>query len=149
VTMQVSPNGIALTESMEGLSLTSYPDPGSGAEPWTVGYGHTGQDVMPGMTITQAQAQAFLQEDLARAAQAVNGLVHVVLNQNQFDALCDFVFNVGAGNFRSSTLLRLLNAGNYAGAANQFAVWNLSGGHILPGLVARRAAETALFNTPV
>jgi lysozyme len=146
--MQVSPNGIALTESMEGLSLTSYPDPGTGAEPWTIGYGHTGPGVTPGMTITQAQAQAFLQEDLARAAQAVNGLVHVVLNQNQFDALCDFVFNVGAGNFRSSTLLRLLNAGNYAGAANQFAVWNLAGGRVLPGLVTRRAAEAALFNTP-
>ena len=146
--MQVSQNGIALTQQMEGCSLTSYPDPGTGGAPFTCGFGHTGPDVTPGMTVTQAQANAWLEEELARAGQAVNGLVHVVLNQNQFDALADFCFNVGAGNFRSSTLLRLLNAGNYAGACAQFAVWNVANGHVLPGLVARRAAERALFNTP-
>jgi lysozyme len=146
--MQVSANGVAFTQQFEGLSLTSYPDPGTGGAPWTVGFGHTGPDVTPEMTITQAQAVAFLQEDLTRAGQAVNGLVHVTLTQNQFDSLCDFVFNCGAGNFRSSTLLRLLNAGNYAGASAQFAVWNLAAGRVMPGLVRRRAAEQALFNTP-
>ncbi|SDH08832.1 lysozyme [Paraburkholderia phenazinium] len=147
--MQVSPNGIALTKKFESCRLTAYPDPGTGAEPWTCGWGSTGPDITQGTVWTQAQADSRLEEGLNRAGQAVNGLVHVVVNQNQFDSLCDFVYNVGAGNFRSSTLLRLLNAGDFAGAAQQFARWNLAAGHVLPGLVARRAAEQALFNTPV
>jgi lysozyme len=146
--MQVSSAGIALTKSMEGCSLTAYPDPGTGTEPWTCGYGHTGPDVKPGMTITQAQADAWLEADLARAGQAVNGLVHVELTQNQFDALCDFVLNVGAGNFRSSTLLRLLNAGDVQGAADQFGKWVFASGHIMAGLVRRRSAERTLFLKP-
>jgi lysozyme len=97
------------------------------------------------MTVTQAQADAWLEYDLARSAQIVNSLVHVHLNQNQFDALVDFVFNVGAGNFRSSTLLRLLNAGNFAAAADQFSRWTQAAGKTMPGLVKRRAAERALF----
>lgn len=145
MTMQVSPAGVALTRSMEGCALTAYPDPASGGAPFTCGFGHTGPDVKPGMTITQAQADAWLEYDLARAAQVVNSLVHVYLNQNQFDALCDFVLNVGAGNFRSSTLLRLLSAGNFAAAADQFARWTQAAGKTMPGLVKRRAAERALF----
>jgi lysozyme len=101
--------------------------------------------VTPGLKIAQSRADALLAEDLARSAQIVNSLVHVYLNQNQFDALCDFAFNVGAGNFRSSTLLRLVNAGNLAAAADQFARWNLAAGKVMPGLVKRRAAERALF----
>lgn len=143
--MRVSPRGMQLTRLSEGCNLHSYPDPASGGAPFTCGYGHTGQDVKPGMTITQAQADAWLECDLARAAQVVNSLVHVYLNQNQFDALCDFVLNVGAGNFRSSTLLRLLNAGNFAAAADQFARWTQAAGKTMPGLVKRRAAERALF----
>jgi lysozyme len=148
MSMQVSPAGIALTKSMEGCRLTAYPDPASGGAPFTCGYGHTGSDVKPGMTITQAQADAWLEYDLARSAQIVNSLVHVYLNQNQFDALVDLVFNVGAGNFRSSTLLRLVNAGNFPAAADQFARWTLAGGKVLPGLIARRSAERALFTAP-
>ena len=143
--MQVSANGIALTKSMEGCRLTAYPDPATGAEPWTIAYGHTGPEVHAGMTCTQAQADTWLEIDLARAGQAVNGLVHVELTQNQFDALCDFVFNVGAGNFRSSTLLRLLNQGDLSAAAEQFGKWIFAAGKIMPGLVRRRAAEKALF----
>lgn len=149
MTMQVSPAGVALTKAMEGCSLSAYPDPASGGAPFTCGYGHTGSDVKPGMTITQAQADAWLECDLARAAQVVNSLVHVYLNQNQFDALCDFVFNVGAGNFRSSTLLRLVNAGNFPAAADQFSRWTQAAGKTMPGLVRRRAAERALFAAPV
>lgn len=145
MSMQVSPAGVALTKSMEGCMLTAYPDPASGGAPFTCGYGHTGSDVKPGMAITQAQANAWLEYDLARSAQIVNSLVHVHLNQNQFDALVDFVFNVGAGNFRSSTLLRLLNAGNFAAAADQFSRWTQAAGKTMPGLVKRRAAERALF----
>jgi lysozyme len=143
--MQVSANGIALTKSFESCRLTAYPDPGTGAEPWTCGWGSTGADIREGTVWTQAQADTRLHEDLDRAGQAVNGLVHVVLSQPQFDALCDFTYNAGAGNFRSSTLLRLLNAGDMAGAADQFDRWVFAGGQIMPGLVRRRAAEKALF----
>lgn len=145
MTRQVSPNGVAFTKSFEGCRLVSYPDPGTGGAPWTCGYGHTGPDVKPGMTVTQAQADAWIVEDLGRAAQSVNALVHVALTQNQFDALADFVFNVGAGNLRSSTLLRKLNAGDYAGAANQFLLWDKAGGRPLKGLTKRRQAERKLF----
>jgi lysozyme len=146
--MQVSPNGIALTKKFESCRLTAYPDPGTGAEPWTCGWGSTGPDIAQGTVWTQAQADARLEEGLNRAGQAVNGLVHVVLNQNQFDALCDFTYNVGAGNFRSSTLLRLLNAGDFAGAAQQFARWKLAAGHVLPGLIARRPSPYPSKSNP-
>lgn len=146
--MQVSPAGVALTKEMEGCVLHSYPDPGTGGAPWTAGFGHTGPEVKPGMTITQAQADAWLNADLARASLVVNSLVRVYLTQGEHDALTDFVFNVGAGNFRGSTLLRLLNAGDSKAAAQQFERWNMASGRILPGLVRRRAKEKALFLTP-
>jgi lysozyme len=82
---------------------------------------------------------------MAVAAENVNQLATVPLTQNQFDALCDFVFNVGAGNFEESTLLRKLNDGDYGGAASEFDRWVHSGQTVLPGLVRRRAAEKALF----
>jgi lysozyme len=138
----VSENGVALTMRFEGCDLESYPDPGTRAEPFTIGYGHKG------MKITQAQADAWLRSDLAKAAACVNANVKVPLTQNQFDALADFCFNVGAGNFVASTLLRLLNAGNYAGASVQFDRWNLAAGRVLPGLVKRRIAERQLFMKP-
>jgi lysozyme len=148
MTKTVSPNGVALTMRFEGCDLESYPDPATRAEPYTIGYGHTGREVTRGMKITQAQADAWLKLDLDRAAATVNANVRVPLTQNQFDALCDFTFNVGSGNFIASTLLRLLNAGNYDGAAVQFDRWNLAAGRQLPGLVKRRLAERQLFMKP-
>jgi lysozyme len=133
-----------LTEQVEGLRLTAYQD---SVGVWTIGYGHTGSDVRPGLTITQEQASALLQQDVAGAVAAVNRLVTVTLTQNQFDALVDFTFNEGQGNLASSTLLRELNAGNTAGAAAQFLVWVYAGGVQLPGLVKRRQAEAALFQS--
>lgn len=144
----VSENGVALTVRLEGCDLESYPDPATRSDPYTVGFGHTGKDVTKGMRITQEQADAWLKSDLDRAASSVNALVTVPLTQNQFDALCDFVFNVGAGNFIASSLLRLLNGGNYAGASVQFDRWNLAAGKILPGLTKRRIAERQLFMKP-
>ena len=137
-----SSKGLALTEQFEGLRLTAYQD---SVGVWTIGYGHTGSDVHPGLAITQQQASELLLKDVASAVAAVNRLVTVPLTQNQFDALVDFVFNAGAGNLAGSTLLRDLNAGNYAGAAAQFPKWVHAGNQILPGLVARRNAELALF----
>ncbi len=140
-----SGNGLALTEQFEGLSLDAYQDQ---VGVWTIGYGHTGSDVAPGLSITQEQAEDLLAQDVASAAAFVNNAVSVALTQNEFDALVDFVFNLGAGAFRSSTLLRNLNAGNYAAAANQFDAWDHAGGTVVAGLLRRRNAETALFNTP-
>ena len=146
--LQVDIEGLALEENAEGLRLTAYPDPGTGGAPWTIGYGHTGPDVYEGLTITQDVAVALLQKDIASAEAGVKALVDVPLTQGQFNALTDFTFNCGAGNLRSSTMLRLINAGDFAGAEAQFALWNKAAGKVMSGLVTRRAAEAAEFLDP-
>jgi len=139
-----SGSGLSLTESFEGLELTAYQDQ---VGVWTIGYGHTGPDVTPGLTITQAQAQALLAQDVGGAVVCVNDAVTVSLTQNQFDALVDFVFNLGCAAFTGSTLLRDVNAGDFAGAATQFDRWDRAGGQVVAGLLRRRQAETAMFTT--
>lgn len=139
--MEPSKDAIALVKASEGLRLEAYQD-STGL--WTVGYGHT-SGAQAGMTITEQQAEDFLAEDLADAARWVSELVTVPLTQSQFDALSDFVFNLGQSRLRNSTLLRLLNAGRYQEAAAQFKFWVMAGGQVEPGLVKRRAAEAALF----
>jgi len=135
-----------LTEASEGVRLVAYPDPGTKAAPWTIGYGHTA-GVKQGDTCTLEQADKWLSDDILFAQTAVNRLVTVPLTQHQFDALVDFTFNLGAGALAGSTLLKLLNAKDYAGADAQFARWVRAGGGVLPGLVKRRALEAAWFNT--
>lgn len=135
--------GFALTEQFEGLSLKAYQDV---VGVWTNGYGNT-HNVIPGSTITLAQANSDLMSDLEGAEYVVNTVVTVPLTQNQFDALVDFVFNLGSGNFQSSTLLRKINAGDYSGAASEFPKWNHAGGVVVSGLTKRRLAEQALFNS--
>ena len=142
--MKTSEAGIALIQAFEGSVLHAYPDPATGAEPWTIGYGHT-KGVKPGQTCTREQALEWLREDLAWAEAAVSQYVKVPLAQHQFDALVSFTFNLGAGSLASSTLLRLLNQKDYAGAALQFPRWCNGPNGPLPGLVRRRAAEQALF----
>jgi len=142
--MKTSPKGIALIKSAEGLRLKAYPDPGTGGLPWTIGYGST-SGVTRNMVIAEAQAEQMLASDLVRFERAVERTVRVPLNQGQFDALVSFTYNVGEGNFTKSTLLRKLNAGDTAGAAEQFSRWVHAGGKVLPGLVKRRAAERAMF----
>jgi lysozyme len=134
--------GKALIQSFEKLALESYQDQGG---VWTIGWGHTGKDVGPGQTCTPQQADAWFAADTAGVCRAINQTVTVPLRQNQFDALVAFTYNVGAGNEAHSTLLRLLNAGDYGGAADQFPVWNKVNGRVSNGLVARRAAEQRLF----
>lgn len=146
----INRDGLDLTKQAEGLRLATYLCP---AHKLTIGYGHTGPDVKQGMTITEPQADALLATDLADAGEAVEKAVKTPLNDNQYAALCDFVFNLGAGAFLGSTLLRKLNAGDYAGAADEFPRWDKA--HVdgevktLPGLTRRRAAERALFLAPV
>mgnify|MGYP003366972558 CR=1 FL=1 len=137
--------GLELIKEFEGLRLTAYLCP---AQVWTIGYGHTA-GVRQGDVIIEAQADAFLRHDLAASELAVGRRVTALLNQNQFDALVSFTFNLGAGNLSRSSLLQKLNAGDYAGAAEEFLRWNRAGGKPLAGLSRRRAAERALFLTEV
>ncbi len=145
MTAPVCEEAVNLVKHFEGLYLNAYLCP---AGVPTIGYGHTA-GVKMGQTITAADADAFLQADLTAAAAQVDKLVKVALNPQQRGALASFVFNLGAGSLQSSTLLVLLNKGDYAGAAGQFGRWvyaTVNGVKTqLPGLVKRRAAEADLF----
>lgn len=135
-----------LVAKFEGCKLAAYPDPGSGDVPWTIGYGATGPDIKKGVTWTQQQADTRLMADLTRFAKGVSTAIGAKpATQHQFDAMVSFAFNVGLTNLLNSTLLRLHVAGDYAGAANQFAKWNKAAGRVLAGLTRRRAAEAALY----
>jgi len=137
--------GLALTKQFEGCELKAYQDQ---VGVWTIGYGHTGTDVKKGLTITEEQASTLLAADVAWAVTCVNKSVKVAINQNQFDALVDFVFNLGCANLGQSTLLRLLNSGDSIDAAKEFLRWNRAGGKVVAGLTRRRQAEMDLFNKP-
>ncbi|MBV8464622.1 MAG: lysozyme [Burkholderiales bacterium] len=150
--MITSTRGIALIKQFEGCRLTAYLCPAGVA---TIGVGHTGSDVTladvrHGRTITQAQADALLARDLRTTEAAVSRCVKVALTQGQFDALVSFAYNLGAGTLQRASLLASLNQGDYAGAANDLLDYvsaHVNGvRRVLPGLVARRRAEQALFN---
>jgi len=147
--MNISERGMQLIMESEGCVLTAYPDPGTGGAPWTIGYGDTG-NVVEGQTITQEEADARLARRMPYYEHSVESMVKVPLTQGQFDALVDFAYNLGSDALRSSTLMKKLNAGDYAGAAAEFGKWVLGGnGHVLPGLVTRRAKERALFEARI
>jgi len=129
----------------EGVRYEAYLDTGG---VWTIGVGHT-RKVYPGQKATPAQVDAWLQEDLTEAERALAAYVHVPLNQNMYDALAGFVFNIGAEQFRTSTMLRLLNQGLYKDAANEFPKWNLDNGKVIKGLVLRRERQKKMFLKPV
>lgn len=140
---RISARGIQSIKDHEGLRLTAYPDPASGGDPWTIGYGST-SGVKRGMVITQAQADARLSADVARFETAVNRLCPIT-TQGQFDALVSFAFNLGEQSLKESTLRRKHNDGDYAGAADEFARWRFASGKEMPGLVKRRAAEADIY----
>ena len=142
-TKTMSPSGLALTMFYEGCKLEAYQD---GGGVWTIGFGHT-KDVKQDDKCTYEQAIDFLQVDILSAVNAVNRLVTVSLNQSQFDALVDFTFNLGTRALTNSTLLRLLNSGNYEGAALEFHKWNHDNGKEVAGLTKRREAEFKLFES--
>ena len=144
--MKTSSSGTSLIREFEGFVASAYLCP---ANVWTIGIGTTvypnGTKVKKGDKCTQEQALEYLQHDLKSFEKTVNDSVKVPLSQNQFDALVSLSYNIGSGAFKSSTLLKKLNAKDYAGAADQFLVWNKGGGKVLKGLVRRRNAERALF----
>jgi len=153
----VGPAGIALIKRFEGCArlrtdglVAAYPDPGTGADPWTIGWGATGRDSVHGGRIgpqtvwTQAQCDERLAQDLRRyAADVARALGDAPVTQPQFDALVSLHYNTGA--IARATLTRLHIAGDYHGAAQEFARWNRAGGRVLKGLVRRRAAEAELY----
>lgn len=136
---------LPLVQRFESCRLQAYPDPATGGDPWTIGWGSTGDDVTPGTLWTQQECDDRLLAGLRRCGEQIDALVRVHLEPHEMAALASFVYNVGIGNFRGSTLLRLLNAGDRKGAANQFLRWNRAAGRVLRGLTIRRAAERALF----
>jgi lysozyme len=145
--MRISDAGLRFIKAHEGLRLEAYPDPGTGGKPWTIGYGHTGPEVVPGLRITAERAEELLRANVARFEAAVTRLVRVPLSQPQFDALVSFAFNTGEGALARSTLLKMLNAGDYSGAAEQFDKWVNAGGKPMPGLIRRRRAERTMFES--
>jgi len=139
-----SDSGFALTKRFEGLRLIAYQDQ---VGVWTIGYGHTGREVHGGLVITEAQADVLLHSDVAGAVACVNRAVTAEISQCQFDALVDFVFNLGCGRLLGSTLLRHVNEGEFNLAAPQFLLWDHAGGVVVQGLLLRRQAETVLFQS--
>lgn len=146
--MQISDKGIQFIIKEEGERLTAYQD---SVGVWTIGVGHTGyvdnKQITKGMTITQDKSRDILKSDLKRFEKAVNESVNIHLNQNQYDALVSLAFNIGEGAFKRSTLLKLLNKGDYTGASQQFLVWKNAGGR--PILLPRRKREKAVFDENV
>lgn len=144
--MRISDKGVSLIKQFEGLCLTAYQD---SVGVWTIGYGWTqpvdGKPIRPGMTIKEETAERLLRTGLVGYESDVSKLVKVKLTQGQFDALVSFAYNLGARALSTSTLLQKLNAGDNAGAADEFPRWNKAGGKVLPGLMRRREAERALF----
>lgn len=173
--MRTNRAGCELIKSAESLQLVAYPDPGSDlakacqkrrisiynngytallnwaqldGAPWTIGWGDT-QNVRPGMTITEGDAEERFENRLASEFEpGVMRLAQVPLSGNEFSALVSFAYNVGLNALAGSTLLRKLNAGDYAGMSAEWGKWTKAGGKTLRGLVARREAERILFETP-
>lgn len=140
--MQTNQAGLDLLHSFEGCKLESYQDI---VGVWTIGYGTTGPDIVKGLKWTQQQVDDRFKKDLARFEKAVEAACKVPITSNQFSAIVCFAYNVGIGAMQGSTLMKLLNAGKTAEAADQFLRWNKAGGKEVKGLTRRREAERALF----
>ena len=133
--------GLALIKKFEGCELKAYQ---CSAGVWTIGYGHT-KDVVEGMEITQEQAEQMLVDELHEYESYINKYVTVALSQNQFDARVSWVYNLGPANLSASTMLKVLNSGEYEDVPAQMKRWNKAGGKVLEGLIRRREAEACLF----
>lgn len=164
---------INIIKSEEACVLTAYPDPASPlakacraahinpihytnlpnwenlvGDPWTIGYGDTGPDVIPGLVINETGANDRLDAKLDLFSDSVASSISVQITDNAFGACCSLAYNIGTSNFTHSTLVRKINANDMAGAADEFPKWNKADGQVLAGLVTRRAAERTLFLTP-
>lgn len=143
--MKINDAGLALIKRSEGLRLEAYPDPGTGGSPWTIGYGCT-TNVKPGMIITPGEAERRLHADLARFETGVSAmLTGYPVTSNQFSAMVSLAYNIGLGNFATSSVLKRHKAGKYDAAGDAFLMWVKAAGRTLPGLVKRREAERELY----
>ena len=152
--LHIGPDGIEICHYFESCKLKAYPDPasprarfGSGSgSPWTIGWGDTGPDVVEGLEITQSDADERFARRMAHEFEpAVQREVRFKLSQKQFDALVSIFYNTGVGNMSRSTLVRVLNFGDYEGAAAEFSRWVRAGGRVMKGLQRRREAERLVF----
>ncbi|KWV17149.1 lysozyme [Xanthomonas translucens] len=145
----MSPIAVAasLVRKWEGCRLTAYPDPATGADPWTIGYGATGPGIRKGVTWTQAQADQRLEHDVSRFVDGVLVFLKRPATDNQLGAMASLAYNIGLRRFSESTLLRLFNEGKTLAAGQQFNVWTMAAGKRMQGLVNRRADERRVFET--
>jgi lysozyme len=140
------PIALSLIKQFEGCRLTAYPDPGTGADPWTIGWGATGPGIRKGVTWTQDEADARLAKDVERFADGVTKAIGDARTTDaQKAAMISMAYNVGVSAFAGSTLLRKHKAGDYSGAADEFEKWNRAAGKVLAGLTRRRQAEAAMY----
>ena len=142
--MKLNKAGIDLIKKFEGCKLTAYPDPATGGDPWTIGWGST-KGVKKGDVWTQKQADDALATECEEWCKGILKLVKAQLNDNQFSALVSFVHNVGLGNFGKSTMLKLINQNKLKEASEEFVKWNKAAGKVMAGLTKRRQAEKDLF----
>jgi len=139
--MNISQEGLSLIKKFEGCELEAYK---CAADVWTIGYGST-KGVKEGDTVSQEEADKLLLHEMEEYEGYINDMVNVDLEQNQFDAMVSWVFNLGPANLKTSTLLKVLNAKDYEGVPAQIKRWNKAGGKVLQGLIRRREAESLLF----
>jgi lysozyme len=145
---RVGPQARALIKSFEGCKLKAYPDPASGGDPWTIGFGATGPGIERGVIWTQEQCDARFDEDVQKFGVKVSRLIGFsTTSPAQFGAMTSLAYNIGIGNFGKSTLLKKHKAGDYIGAAGEFAKWNKAAGRVMAGLTRRRAAEAELYQS--
>ena len=145
--MLISNKGLALIKKFEGFRDKAYQDI---VGVWTIGYGSIkikGRKVLPTDTVTEHEADQLIEQELVQDVYPY--LYGLGLNQNQFDALCSFIYNLGATNFNKSTLKKKLLAEDYVGASFEFIKWNKAGGNVVEGLTKRRLAESKLFTSKV
>lgn len=144
--MKTSDDGKDLMHHYERCVLHAYPDPGTGGDPWTIGWGDTGPDVHPGLTITQQEADDRFANRLSQEFEpGVEAAIHGEATSKQFAAMVALAYNIGLGNFRSSSVLRNHNARNEQAAADSFRLWNKAGGRVMKGLQRRREAERLVY----
>lgn len=144
--MQCGVAGFNLIKSFEGFSPVAYQDQGGR---WTIGYGQTGEGITEGMTCTMEQACDWLQSSVNTVSAALTRMIKVPVNQNQFDSLVSLAYNIGIGNFSSSSALATLNDGDYDAVPAHVQMWDEVDGIADVGLIRRRAAEVALYQKPV
>ena len=155
---EINHAGIGLIRDFEGCRLEAYPDPGTGGDPWTIGWGSTGPDIEEGTVWTQEEADARFASDINDFAAGVAKGIKVDVSDNQFAAMVSLAYNIGLGKktvgdkkgsgFLGSTLLKRVNEERFDEAADEFLKWNKAAGRVMPGLTRRREAERELFLTP-